>query len=376
MLPIQTSSGLRVNPTVLFLSAILLSSSVAEEVPATERLESFEWDPADPDAPPETNALSRFLEDLDTDARLTLDLSSRAIYETGPNGWAFGQFFGIDYLKTFTSPRGDWGTLIAQVFLTRIDNLERRPQFFESDDDWELVTRITNFNFTGLAAGKFNIRVGHVEIPFGLEIGINSNGTIRQVLTEENLGIVTDWGFGFNGTFPKFKYEFTLSRGTGNEYSSNDDPFVFAGRVGTPDDQESFSGSPGAGLSVFYGDVLGEGGVITTRRRVGLDATTYLGPLTLLGEISAGDDDGDQVFNTLAEVNWVTPREDLVIYTQARTFNQRSDSGWDNDVSAVLGFRFTPNNFWALSAQYEQQLAAADDNMLEGFLTLQARFRF
>ena len=184
-------------------------------------------------------------------ARCNLDFSVRGIYTDVDQEWAGEAFFGIDVLKTFTSAGGDWGSLNVQLYLTQLMDQPNRGSFFEDDHDLKLVTRITNFNYTGLADGKLNFKVGHFEIPYGLEVPINTNGTLRQLNTGSNLGVKADWGVGVNGVLPEFQYELTYTKATGQDIKLNVDTYIVAGRVGTPTDGESFSGVPALGLSFF-----------------------------------------------------------------------------------------------------------------------------
>ena len=386
-LPINTAGLLRVLVAAVCLaSGFIIASSEAgtaddsnwilQSSSESNGIDDSNWNLDDGAGTKTRNRAADLHDAVLENARYTIDLSTRATYRTSLDEWAFDQFLGIDYAKTFSSLTGDWGTLNAQFYLTRSDNQWRHPYFIEDENDWELVTRITNFNFTGLADGKFNIRVGHFEIPYGLEVGVNSSGTLRQLLTRPNLGVKTDWGVGINGTLPKFKYEFTLSRGTGNEYHSRGEPFVFAGRIGTADDQESFTGSPSYGISGFYGDVLGANSKITNRLRVGIDATRYLGPFTVLGELSAGQDGDANVVNGLGELNWITPGESTTVYTQVRLLNREFTDEWDDATTSVFGIRYTPDNSWALSAQYEQGWSGFNAANGDGFFAMQARYRF
>jgi hypothetical protein len=307
-------------------------------------------------------------------SRFSIDLSSRTTFATESELWSFDHYLGFDLVKTFTSSSGDWGTLTAQVYLTKLNNQPRHPHFFEGDDDWELVTRITNFNYTGLFDGKLNFKVGHFEIPYGLEVPLNTNGTMHQVLTGKNLGVKADWGIGINGTLPAFKYEMTLSNGTGNELNLGADSYVVAGRIGSPDNQQTFSGTPGWGLSGFYGDVLGKNG-ITNRWRVGVDGSIFAGPLTLLGEVSVGQDENDNVVNGLVEVNWVNPSESIVLYTQLRSLNLDQAGGWDDAWSSTLGLRHAVNDRWAISAQAEHDWTRFGGAEEQTFFSFQARIR-
>lgn len=157
------------------------------------------------------------------------------------------------------------------------------PPFFEDDHDQELVYRIFNFNYTALARGRFNIRVGHYEIPYGLEHVVNTNGTLRDYTPGRNLGVKADWGTGVNGGFDKFEYEIGLSRCTGNVYSSDGNPYILAGRIGTPRDENVV-----AGFSFMVGDVAQPGTSEKTRnrKRFGPDIQVRRGPWSMVAEAS------------------------------------------------------------------------------------------
>lgn len=306
--------------------------------------------------------------------RLTLDLSSRAIIPNGSESAGYLNAIGLDLHKVFSGDDRDWGTLVVQLYLTRIDDLQRRPFFFDGEDDWELVTRVTNFNFTGLSKGEFNIRVGHFEVPFGLEIPTYSNGTIRQLLNTKNLGLKADWGISFNGELDDFLYEISLTRGSGVHYISEGAPFAIAGRIGTGKNLDLFTPTPGWGLSFLYGDILGPKGT-TERFRIGIDGRAYYGPFGIMGELSAGEDEGQSVAAGLAELNWQNPEETLVAYLQTRSLFF-DDKNWEKEIGLATGVRLVPDSHWALSGQVERELVTRGDQSPLTLFTLQVRYRF
>ena len=321
---------------------------------------------------------------------LTLDLSSRASLSTD-SGEAFTQnVVGIDLRKMFSGPEADWGTLLFQGYLTRIANQAHHPPFFEDDDDWELVYRIANLNLTRLARGKLNLRVGHFEIPYGLEQSINTNGTLRDYTHGRNLGVKADWGTTINGVFPGFEYEVSASRGTGNEYFDRGNPHAVAGRIGTPSEAKVI-----LGLSAFYGRVSNPGAVavfeggsadpvaardlqaIVRRSRFGADLQWHFSsPFALLGEVSVGRDYNQDVCNALVELDWRSPGETFLVYLQTRCFAQRFAAGWDDALSCALGARYNPDATWALSAQYTQDFTTFFRVPRDAVFSLQLRFRF
>ena len=307
--------------------------------------------------------------DLTRNLRWALDFSSRVNVSTDTGESAAQSFGGLDLHKVFSDDQGDWGTLTLQLYMTRFDNQNPYPFFFEDDDDWELVPRIANFNYTGLGQGRLNLRVGHFEIPYGLEVPISTNGTLYQLMTGSNLGIKVDWGVGLNGTFPAFDYEVTLSRGSGVEYSDSGQPFVVAGRVGVPMSRVTL------GVSGFHGQVLGGGGAITTRTRFGPDIQMQAGPFGMLAEISVGEDEAQEVVNTYTELNWTTPDEVWVFYLSNLSFSKHFETGWDEAFTLNVGVRVAQGTSWLFSTQYQQQLETFGTTDRDGILSAQIRYR-
>ena len=180
-----------------------------------------------------------------------LDLSTRVAHLGRADQTGFQQALGIDYYTKVNSAYRDVATVNFQLYLMRIDNLARRPGFFEGEDDWELMPRICNVNLHLRDDRRLNLKVGRMEIPYGVEVPINSNGTLRQLMHGPNLGVKADWGLTVNGTLAPVQYEVALTRGSGIEYNSPGDPYVVAGRIGNAIDAESFYGFNSAGVSFF-----------------------------------------------------------------------------------------------------------------------------
>ncbi len=303
--------------------------------------------------------------------RLTLDLSSRASYIEANDDVTFLQFAGIDAHNVFSGPGGDWGTLVLQGYLTRIDNADPAPALFDDGDDTEFVYRIFNFNYTGLAGGKLNFRVGHLEIPFGLEHIVNTNGTLRQYIHPQNLGVKADWGASVNGYLNTFEYEAAVTTGTGNDLELNNGTFTVGGRIGTPRDDSTV-----LGLSAFHGEVAGGGPAGFVRRtRVGVDVTHTLGLFGLKGEVSAGRDFDADVINSLGEVNWRNIDESVLLFGQIRHFSQRTDT-WDDATSLSLGAVLSPDAHWTFSAQYTADVTRFNNATRGSKVDFQLRYRF
>jgi len=305
--------------------------------------------------------------------RFAVDLSYRPVY-SGRSGQIGGRgFAGIDLHKVFTDRQGDWGTLTLQAYWNRIDNQPAMRSIFDDDSDFEMEYRIFNFNYTGRGKGKTNYRVGHYEIPFGLEQIVNTNGTLRDFTHNQNFGFKSDWGVTFNGQASGVEYEVGLSRGSGNEWRRRDDPFIVAGRIGTSRDQPVI-----VGISAFYGDVLDyspAGGTIE-RARVGADFTFADEKLIWMGELSAGFEDNDRAYTALLEADWTDSRETWLAYNQVVLRGFGRDTGWDNELRNSVGIRWTSGQHLALSGQVSHFFDALGSERRGTVLEFQTRYRF
>jgi hypothetical protein len=334
--------------------------------------------------------------------RWTIDVASRPIIDTLDQDLRSLHAIGLDIHKVFSTDTSDIGTLVAQLYLTRVDRISKRPFFFDDDHDWELVFRIFNFNLTRLADGKVNIRVGHFDMPYGIEYTINTNGTLRQFTTVQNLGLKNDFGFSLNGVLSDFEYEFALTRGTWNEYFQEGQPYILSGRIGTPREENLI-----IGLSTFYGEVsqpirplarivrddIGQQKApraVIRRKRVGLDIQYYFNSLGFLLESSCGTDfskvggssRGLSISNNFLEINWQA-KEDVFIYVQNRSTFRFVPRGADTDaINASFGIRYTPailkitaTTNWAFSAQITQTLSTPSHSQRGLTFAFQIRLR-
>ena len=308
---------------------------------------------------------------LTENLRWSIDQSARVIVDDDGDAATLA-FFGLDLHTVWSTNSRDVATFTLQPYLTRVDGLEPTPPLFDGPDDWELVWRIFNGNFKLRDDGALNLRVGHFEVPFGLEHTINTNGTLRDYTHGANFGLKADWGATLNGDLPEFEYELGWSRGSGNEYDDEGDPGVFSGRIGTPRDEDLV-----LGLSVADGDFLSPAGVVE-RSRFGVDAQWYWRSYGLFGEVSGGDAPGGvETWRALAEVNWRDPHETVLGWAQVVVDRRDMVSDVEHASEARIGVRWVPSAGWSLSAQLAQPLdPALDTGSRAGRLAIQLRYRF
>lgn len=309
---------------------------------------------------------------LGDNMRVALDMSTRFSVATDGRDAVTQEFVGLDLHKVLSGVSSDWGTLRLQPYAARTDRDGRH--------DWKLEYRFLDFNLTSLARNRLNLRVGHFEVPYGLEYLVDTNGTLRDTIVRRNLGLKSDWGTSLNGVLPAVEYETALMRGSGNDYSGRGDPFLIAGRVGSPREAALV-----VGLSAFYGRVQDPDAIRVTsseraatvvrRTRLGVDAQLELGRFALLAEASGGRDFGRDVANELVELDWPGQGERLGTYVQARSFAERLVPGWTVSTEAVVGARYDWARGWSLSGQFTHDVVRGGRGDLHGTFSLQLRWR-
>lgn len=303
--------------------------------------------------------------------RIDLDVSSRSIL-SGDGDLAHVGALGLDLHKVFSTDLRDLATFVLQPYLVRADGLHPTPGFLDDAHDTELQWRIFNGNVKLRDSGALNLRVGHFELPFGLEQTLDTNGTLRQYTHGANFGFKADWGATLNGEFDEFEYEFAWSRGGGNEYRSAGGDGVFSGRIGMPRDADVI-----AGLS-FLDGTFWDGGNATEKQRVALDVQVYRRALGYFLEVAVGEEDQDtDVVRGIAEVNWRDAYETTLVWLQLGGEERSSPAGTDGSVSTQLGVQWRASQDWTLSTQVVQVLEPlVDDGNRSTSLLLQLRYRF
>ena len=313
-------------------------------------------------------------EAMQDNLRFAVDISARGMHFSESDEFAHVEALGFDLHKVFASESGDVGTLVLQGYLTRINNLERHPPFFDDDNDWEFVYRIFNFNYKVLNRDRLNLRIGHFEIPFGLEHSINTNGTLRDYIHGPNIGVKADWGVTLNGSLPLFEYEVSASRGSGNEWETKGDPYIYAGRIGTHNNHNFI-----VGLSVMDGEVFSAAAPDNTveRDRLGVDVRWYIGGFGLFAEHSFGEDEGEDVRSSLVEFNATADDGLWMAYLQFVHRTKDTYQSYQQRSSALkLGGKWDLNKRWDVSAQLTHDLKTTQGAPESNVFAAQIRYRF
>lgn len=337
------------------------------------------------------------LDKLGENLRINVDIVSR-VQATSRRGEAEALFaIGLDMHKVFSDEEGDIGTAVLQPYLIRKDNSYMMPtRMIETDQDngFSIELHDFYFNYTRWGRGRTNIKVGHFDVPFGIEPLVDTHFTLRQYLPMHDAGFKKDWGASLNGALPNIDYEASVTTGTGKDLTGlGKDPYLFAGRIGTPSDQNTV-----LGVSALYGEVIDDHGAhrvdegdplgkvrqqqdIVQRWRVGLDGTHLIDQWTLRGEISGGEDFEQTVVNAVGEIEWTSSDEMFIAYLQARYNGQDGHFGWGDDVQSRLGLRWRLNSTLTFSAQWVHEFEHFGEHegglhLPEDTYSIQLRVRF
>jgi len=294
---------------------------------------------------------------------LALVVGALGSASNGPTGL---YALGLDYFNVFSSSKGDIGTLVFQPYLVRLDARNFVPDVSSKESNSGLIWRMANFNFTGLGRGRANVRVGHFELPFGLEQIAQTNGTLNQMNALANTGLKTDWGVSLNGEVPGLEYELGFMRGGGNGLKTDANGY-FVGRIGLPRYNAWW-----LGVSGVSGE-LEVGGDLTDLDAVAIDGgVRFSSGLHLMLEYTAQEIDSVSNRHLFSELGYTSRSEALVTYFQWRLGDTPINFGSANIPRAALGLRYEPSRWW--SASMEVQRRAKSERGSRAFL-LQLRFR-
>jgi hypothetical protein len=300
-------------------------------------------------------------------SRLSLDLSSRTSYNEREKETSFQHFIGLDIYKVFNYQGRDIGNLVFQPFLHRIDNGVRTPGYYDDNHDWEFIWRTVAFTFTGLGNNAPWLKVGHFEVPFGIESTKNTFGDLHQYGQNRKLGLKMDWGLSIGQELSAWQYEFSLTRGSGLKYRDNQDPYAFSGRIATLNDDFWATG-----LSFYHGEILKD--KLTQKREMfAWDIEAYYETWGVILELNTGQVDTENTLGGLVEVNWSSRDENFLVYTQYHLQDIDNQPQY-SAISCGVSYRLT--SALEISGQTTFELNQVKSNMRSNLFEFQIRYTF
>lgn len=264
------------------------------------------------------------------------------------------QSLGVEILKKFST---DTSTVASFDFQGR---LVRRDHFVETIDDTMGVHRegwwfeyqnldldlynVFDFCLTESGQndnlGRFNFRVGHYYVPFGLNLQTDTHGTVLQLSNDRNFGFDQDWTAGFWGALnADFNYDAFYLLGSGNSLLFQGQSGMVGLRLSLSSEYKNELGLEG-GLSFLRGERLSQEAIlrspsvareagpdrIVDSLRVGVDGRYTIqvpgGSAAVTVELSGGRDESDTVFTQLYQLDYLSERRQWGVSVQYRRFWQ------------------------------------------------------
>jgi len=218
--------------------------------------------------------------------------------------------------------------------------------------------------------GRWNIRVGHYILPFGLLSNYDTERLILKTQEDLSLGIKLDTGVEVLGFVGDFDYAISITQGVGeNRLTDVDNDKLITARIGWQGEDISI------GLSGLIGKVLTQKDSIIRKeigsntfyeKRITIDITKYIGPLTFRGELIGGADKDEIVGGGLLKTDYaLTPKLEL---------NLKYAHWQRNGVRTFMGAGFSYELYKGLFLRVadEYQFGKEDKNVA----TLQTYFEF
>ena len=276
---------------------------------------------------------------------------------------------GVENFRKFSGEYGDWLTTDIQLRLAyNSDNTILDKTIGTGDPeadalDLELHNAYAKFK---LLYGRADIWVGHYEPAFGQEPQMDTYSNLLQTMGMKNIGFKMDLGAGVRGVFTGWDYHLTatLGSGMGMHFKGN---YLFAGRIGLG---ETALTDYNFGLSVLYGDVVNTTGGrklssdnLTTKKRIGIDATYLYRSFHIKGEVDYGRDNDKSarqthdVFGTWVQVSYTIPDyQKLHVDVQQESWFYNLSDGEKHDSTITGGFSYKLNGAIRLRIYYARDL--------------------
>ena len=258
------------------------------------------------------------------------------------SGWLSSrQSAGFEVLKKFSTETKTFLGIDFQGRLVWREGFTDSPNDHEGKSRQGVVFEYHNayadlYSLFG-GVGRFNLRLGHFYVPFGLNLQTDTHGTILQLSNERNFGFERDWYTGFWGILTEdLRYDVYYLLGSGYGINFNGQSGLGAARVGLANKYLSNYGLE-AGASFMGGQRLSPN-IINTLRG-GLDAryrrAIPSGLLTPTSEVSAGQDALDAVVAQLYQLDYLHSSRRFGVASQLRWFwQQHLPSSTDSSILA------------------------------------------
>lgn len=261
----------------------------------------------------------------------------------------------LNLRKVISNEKGDRFILVGQL---------------DIDDNFQDIRPYQTYLQYKGPLGKYNIRVGHYILPFGLLSNYDTERLILKTQEDLILGIKLDTGVEVLGFAGDFDYAISLSQGVGeNRLTDVDSDKLITARIGWQGEDISI------GLSGLIGKVLSEkdstirkeiGADTFYAKRIAIDITKDIGPLTFRSEIIGGEDNDETVGGGLLKTDYaLTSKLELNI-----KYAHWQRNGGRDFIGAGFSYELHKGLFLRIADEY--QFGKEDENVA----TFQTYFEF
>lgn len=274
----------------------------------------------------------------------------------GSGSNASRQSLGFELLKKFSDDTATFAAFDFQGRLVRRDGYNPVPNDMEGAtrpgwafeyhnlylDLYNVVNPFLGAGARSRNVGRFNFRIGHFYVPFGLNLQTDTHGALLQLSNGDNFGFERDWYAGFWGAINRrFHYDAYYMAGAGDELSFRGQRGMAALRISLSNQYSSKYGLEG-GISAIAGERLWQpvmtkpeciastsqpqtpAGVPLQTRRIGIDSCYRRiapgGLVTFTSELSGGRDAHDAVLMQLVQADYLRASRRWGIAAQYRRF--------------------------------------------------------
>jgi len=307
--------------------------------------------------------------DVTDNLRWSLDGSARLNNNIAANNTSRIYAFGLDTHKVFTSPYGDVGYAVAQLYFTKLSNQTPYPWMFNSKNDSQFIIREAHVNYTSTSKWLPNIRLGHFTFPFGLEESIDTNGRLLDYYHGKNLGSKLDWGLGLNKVLNNMEYSMSYTLGGKDDPKSINNSYALSGRIGSLSHLDFIMG-----FSLFDAEIDN-----IQRKRAAIDLQYYWATWGIMAEIALGKDNKaqqqwrDEKYS-LIELNKTSINEQLKLYGQFIFTDREGEKNLHQQIH--LGMSYQINGQLELSISSLKQLNQPESSDKQNLLRFQLRYRY
>ena len=337
MVNIKTGKNIFVNVMLIFfISLMFFRPASGENTIKEEKSPSEGTDTIEEKTAPEDNAL------------IYGEFYFLQTVSTGEDNFNTLDSIGFEAYKKFAGETGDWGEGDIQFRMTYspLKNMIVTPMPANFPAIGQPILHNAFINLKG-NMGRSNVKIGHFDVPFGVEPDIDTHPTLLQSLHMYNFGYVKDWGISLNGQLEDVDYEAGVFTGTGTDFVLDRGAWLVSGRITNPTENDFRWGVSAAG-----GRTLREDGMIYSMWRAGFDTEYFYSQWTFKGEVYGGQTEGNPSYGVWGEADYMFPGQNLELELQFQHSSINTNMEDSDTTALIAGLTYRLSESWSFRTAY------------------------